>query len=88
MTKVTNENGTFYIPDEITNDDTKTVAELNAVAIPYGLYLLQEQKARLEQDLENLNNQPDEVLVPNQEKERIPEIEQEIERLQEKINNL
>ena len=88
MTKVTNDNGTFYIPDEIANDPTKTVAELLENATPWELHTAQERVAQLQAELDELNAMPDEVLVPNEAKMKIPEVEQELTQAQEALNNM
>jgi len=88
MAIVENQNGKFYIPDEIANDPTKTVAEITANAVPYELYLAQQIVGTLTQELNELNEQPDEISVPNPEKERIPELQQELEQAQEALQTV
>jgi hypothetical protein len=44
--KIINDNGEFYIPDSVVTSST-TVTELANLAVPYEVYELQEELARL-----------------------------------------
>jgi len=82
--KVTNQNGTFFIPDDIAGDPTKTVEELLTVAIPWEKYETQQKVLTLQTQIQDLKDAPDEILIPNPAKEEIPQLEIE---LQEAITN-
>lgn len=88
MTIVENQNGKFFIPGEIANDPNKTVAEIQANAIPYDLYLAQQRVEDIQNELQELQDAPDEISVPNPEKERTPDVEQQLNEAQATLKNL
>ena len=88
MAIVENQNGKFYIPDEIANDPTKTVAEITASAIPYDLWQAQQNVENLQRELQELEAQPDEISVPNPEKDRIPDVQAQLEQAQGILENV
>jgi hypothetical protein len=75
----------FYVPDEIWNDTSLSVADVFASAIPYNLYLKQIELSSLQKELQSLQDEPDEILVPNDNKNNIPEIEDKIEQIEKEI---
>lgn len=79
--KIENNGKWFYVPDDIGNDMTKTVAEVFSSATPWDEYELNTKITELENEISELENQPDEVLVPNEEKLRIPSLEEELKEL-------
>jgi len=86
MAIVENQNGKFYIPDEIANDPTKTVAEIQENAIPWDEYVREQQREVIQQQLDELGMPTDEELLAWA-KENHP-IMQERRELEEQLNNL
>jgi len=76
----------FYVPDNIWNDRTLSVADVFASAIPYSDYIEQENLdknkkriAEINSELLDLEKEPDEILVPNDAKiGRMMELEEEL----------
>lgn len=81
----------FYVPDEIGNDQTLTVADVFNSAIVYSLYLLQEELKNKQEELLGLDVTNDYLL--SWAKANCPDIQQkglvesEIQTLQDNITN-
>lgn len=81
----------FYVPDNIWNDKTKNVADIFEAAIPYDEYIKQENLeaniiriAEIENELIELEKEPNEILVPNDSKfMQVTELENEFNLLTE-----
>ena len=84
--EITNQWVQFYVPDEIGNNQTKTVADIFASAIPLALHNLQVELEEKQTELEWLDNIPDEELIQYA-KDNMPEL-QEREVTQTRIDEL
>jgi len=79
----------FYVPDDVMNDKILTVDDINKQAIPYSEYIKQidldkntKRIAEIDAEILDLEKEPDEILVPNDNK--ILQLQQ----LEEEKNNL
>ena len=78
----------FYVPDEIGNDTNLSVSDVFAAAIPYGLYLKQTELDWVIKEIEKIEAEPDEIIIPNENKDKIPNLEEEKEKLENEILEL
>jgi len=78
----------FYVPDEIGNDTSLSVADVFASAIPYELYLKQTELDWVVKEIERIEAEPDEITIPNENKDRLPDLEEEKEKLENEILEL
>ena len=72
---VENKGEKYYVPDEIGNDKSKSVAEIFQAAIPYQQYLLSINKEKylsklsdIKEQIIELEKEPDEIMIPNDDK--------------------
>lgn len=78
----------YFVPDEVWNDKTKTVAEVFASAIPLHIHNQMIKVKELEEKLSDLESQDDEILVPNEEKSNIPFLQEELVKQKDILHNL
>lgn len=82
-------NEQFYVPDEIGTDKSKSVKEIYDVAIPLDIYKKQQELKKLKDDLNFWMNQPDEIIIPNTEKENnIILLNNKIEIVEEELSKI
>jgi len=77
---IENENGKFWLDDSL-DIDTMTGLEMKQSLIPYQMYADNKERTELEEELVQLNEQPDEICIPNDDK--ISQIEVVKARLEE-----
>ncbi len=75
----------YWLPDDLATNPNLTVQDLMAELIPYDLYVLQQEANTLQNQIAEIEAAPDYIQVPNPEKDRLPELQQQLDALLQQI---